>query len=154
MAAGSEKQAIGERRGVGQPRRQRVRLQMVDRDQRLAVRERDRFGHGQADDDAADQAGTGRRGDAVERGKGVVRIAHCLGDDGIECLDMRAGGNFRHDAAERGMLVDLRENHVGQNAAVARLGPFDQGSARLIAGRLNAEDDHVCTIGRAVIAWP
>ena len=38
VAAGREKQAIGKRRGVGQPRSERVRLQMVDRDQRLAMR--------------------------------------------------------------------------------------------------------------------
>jgi hypothetical protein len=34
-----------------------MRFQMIDRDQRLVVHQRDRLGHGQADDDAADQAG-------------------------------------------------------------------------------------------------
>ena len=35
MAAGGEEQAIGKRRRVGEPRRQRMRFQVVDRDQRL-----------------------------------------------------------------------------------------------------------------------
>ena len=67
VAAGGEKQAIGKGHGVGEPRRERVRFQMIDRDQRLVVGQRDRLGRGQADDDAADQAGPGRGGDAVER---------------------------------------------------------------------------------------
>ena len=56
MAAGGEKQAIGKRRRIGEPRGQRMRFQMIDRDQRLVVRKRDRLGRGQPDDDAADQA--------------------------------------------------------------------------------------------------
>ena len=38
VAAGGEKQAIGKRDVVGQPRGQRMRFEMVDRDQRLVVR--------------------------------------------------------------------------------------------------------------------
>ena len=56
---------------------------------------RDRLGHGQADDHAADQARSGRRGDAVEGGESDLRLAHRLGDDGIKGLDMGAGGDFR-----------------------------------------------------------
>ena len=37
VAAGGEEQAIGKRRAVGQPRGQRMRFQMIDRDQRLAA---------------------------------------------------------------------------------------------------------------------
>ena len=35
VAAGGEEQAIRKRRGVGQPRGQRMRFEMIDRDQRL-----------------------------------------------------------------------------------------------------------------------
>ena len=48
VAAGGEKQAIGKRQRAGQPRRQRVGLQMIDRDQRRIVHHRDRFRGGQA----------------------------------------------------------------------------------------------------------
>ena len=37
VAAGGEEQAIGKRRGVGQPRGERVGFEMIDRDQRLAL---------------------------------------------------------------------------------------------------------------------
>ena len=67
VAAGGEEQAIGKRRRVGQPRGERMRFQMIDRDQRLLADQRDRLGGGQADDDAADQSRPGGRGDAVDR---------------------------------------------------------------------------------------
>ena len=95
VAAGGEKQAIGKRRRVGEPRRERMRLQVIDRDQRLVVGKRDRLGRGQADDDAADQAGPGGRGNAVERVERHLRLGHGLGDDVIERLDMGARGDLR-----------------------------------------------------------
>jgi hypothetical protein len=36
----------------------------------------------------------------------------------IERLDMGAGGDFRHHAAEFGVLADLRQHDIGQNAAL------------------------------------
>ena len=57
---------------------------------------------------------------------------------------MSAGGDFRHHAAEFGMLADLRQNDIGQDAALGVAGPFDQSGARFVAGRLDAEDDHRC----------
>ena len=80
---------------------------MVDRDQRLAVGERDRLGRGQPDNDAADQAGARRRRNAVNVGEGLLRLGHRGGDDAVERFDMGACGDFRHDAAEFRMLIDL-----------------------------------------------
>ena len=100
MAAGSQKQAIGKRRRVGEPRRQRMRFQMIDCDQRLVVGQRDRLCGSQPDDDAADQARSGGGGDAVEGAEGHLRLGHGLGDDVIERFDMGAGGDLRHHAAE------------------------------------------------------
>ena len=146
VAAGREEQAIRKRRPVGQPRGERVRLQMVDRDQRLVVHKRDCLGHGQSDDHAADQARSGGRGNAVERGERQLRLVHRLGDDGIERLDMGAGGDFRHHAAERGMLADLRKNDVRQDAALSFRIPLHHGGGGFVAGRFDAEDDHRCII--------
>ena len=73
VAAGGEEQAIRKRRVVGQPRGQRMRFQMIDRDQRLVLHQRDGLGGGQADDDAADQPGAGGGGDAVEVVKAACR---------------------------------------------------------------------------------
>ena len=138
---------------VGEPRGQRMRFQMVDRDQRLVVHQRDCFGRGQPDDHAADQAGSGGRGDAVEGGERHLRLAHRLCDDGIERLDMGAGGDFRHDAAEFGMFADLRQDDIGQDAAAPpSRSPLDHGGGRFVAGRFDAENDHRCIIWVAVIA--
>ena len=144
MAAGGEKKAIGKRRRIGEPRRERMRFEMIDGDQRLVVHQRDRLGRGQPDDEPADQARPGGRGDAVERIEGKLRFRHRRGDDVVERLDMGAGGDLGHHAAEFGVLADLRENDVGQNPAAAVRGPLDQGRGRLVAGRLDAEDDHRC----------
>ncbi len=55
---------------------------------------------------------------------------------------MSARGNFRHHTAEGGVLAHLRQNDIGQNLAPAILEPFDECRGGLIAGRLDAEDDH------------
>jgi hypothetical protein len=108
MATGGEEQAIGERRGVGEPRRQRVRFEMVHRHQRLLVDQRDGLGGGEPDDHAADQAGAGRGRDPVEGLKWKLGLAHCLGNDVVERLDRGARGDLRHDAAEHRVLARLR----------------------------------------------
>ena len=143
VPAGGEEQAIGKRRRVGQPRGQRMGFEVIDRDQRLVVGQRDRLGHGQPDDEAADQTRPGGRRDAVERREADIGLRHRLGDDEVERFDMGAGGDLGHDAAERGMLVDLRQHDVGQNAAaLAVRGEFDHGGGGFVAGRFDAEHDH------------
>ena len=59
---------------------------------------------------------------------------------------MGAGGNFRHHTAEFGMFVDLRKHDVGQDPPSCVAGPRDHGRRRLVAGCLDAEDDHRCII--------
>ena len=60
---------------------------------------------------------------------------------------MRAGGDFRHHAAECRMLADLRENHVGQNTAVTLRIPLHHGGGGFVASRFDAENDHRCIYG-------
>ncbi len=142
MAAGGEKQAIGKIDAVGQPRGERMRLQMIDRDQRCAVDQSDRLGGGQAHDDAADQARSGGRGDAVERGEIALRFRHRLRDQQVQHLDMGTGCNFRHHATERGMFVGLRQHDVRQNPPSPVLIAFDDRGGGLVAGRFDAQHDH------------
>ena len=154
VAAGGEEQAIGKRRGVGEPRGQRVRLEMVDRHQRLAGDQRDRLGGGQPHDHAADQAGPGGGGDAVEIGEAHARLLHRLRDDQVERLDVGARGDLRHHAAERRVLLDLRQHDVGADAAGPGHRPLDHRRRGLVAGRLDAEHDHRGFISRCgVRVW-
>ena len=128
---------------VGEPRGQRVRLEMIDRDQRLLADQRDGLGGGEPDDDAADQAGSGGGGDAVEAGEAHAGIRHRLGDDEVERLDMRARRDLRHDAAEGGVLVDLREHDVGHDPPRPLREPLDHRRRGLVASRLDAEHEHL-----------
>ena len=76
VTAGGEKQAIGKCQRAGQPRRQRVGLEMIDRDQRRIVHHRDRFRGGQPDDDPADQARARGGGDAGQLRKADAGLFH------------------------------------------------------------------------------
>ncbi len=113
VTAGGEKQAIGKRQRAGQPRRQRVGLEMVHRDQRRVVHHRDRLGGGQSHDHAADQAGTGGGGDRRKLRKADAGFFHRRGDDAVEQIDMGARGDLRHHAAERGVFLGLRPHDIG-----------------------------------------
>ena len=108
MAAGGKKQAIGKVDAVGEPRRERMGLEMIDGDERLVVRQRNGLGCRQSDNDAADQARPSRGRDAVQRAERHLRLGHRLADDPVERLDMGARGDLRDDAAELGMFADLR----------------------------------------------
>ena len=105
VPAGGEEQAIGKLGARGEPRRQRMRLEVVDRHQRLVGDHRDRLGGGQPDDDTADQARARGRRHAVDRADRKVGVRQRLGDDPVERLDMRARRDLRHHAAERRVLA-------------------------------------------------
>jgi hydroxymethylbilane synthase len=62
------------------------------------------------------------------------------------------GGDFRNHPAERGMLADLREDDVGQNAAVTFRISFHHGGGGFVASRFDAENDHRCIIWFAAVA--
>jgi len=138
MAAGHEQQQIGEGEiGIGQPRAERMPLQMVDRDQRLADRMRQRLAGDEADHDAADQAGAGGGGDRVDRIETQPGIGERATDERFERLDMRARGDFGDDAAERRMRRLLPGEAVAEHAPVAG---HERGGG-LVAGGFEAEDD-------------
>ena len=124
-----------------------MRFEMIDRDQRLVVHERDRFRGGQPDDDAADQARACGCGDAVELRKIDAGLVHGSFDQHVEHFDMGARGDFRHHAAERRVFVDLGAHDVGENPPAAVRMAFDHGGCGFVAGRLYSQNEH-CVVLR------
>ena len=142
VAARGEQQQIGKREPAVQARDQRVRLEMVDGDQRLAGRQRDSFARHQADEHAADQSGSGRGGDAVEIARPDAGAFERASDQRVDDFDMGARGDFRHDAAISGMGRDLAHHLVGKDFA-GSVGPeFDDRRGGLVAGGLDSQNAH------------
>ncbi len=142
VSAGGEEQAIGERHVIDEAGRERVRLEVVHRDQRLLLDQRDRLGGGQSDDHAADQPGAGRGRNAVELVEVAPGLPHRPADQQVEDLHMGARRDLGYHAAERRMVGDLREHDVRPDLAAPVRQPLDHRGRGLVAGRLDAEDDH------------
>ena len=112
MPARNEQEQIREIEPVGEPCRERVGFEMIDRDEGPAEGERDRLRRCHPDDQAADEAGPGRRRHRIDRGEVEPRLVHGLGDRRIEQVHMGARGNLGHDPAIGGMQVELRAHHA------------------------------------------
>jgi hypothetical protein len=138
VPARDEKQQ--ERKGdiVGEPGRQRMAFEVVDRDQRLARDRRHGLGRRQPDHDAADQAGARRRGDGIEVREVEPRLAQRLFDQEVDGLDMRARSDFGNDAAIGAMTVELGQHDMRADAPRV----VDDRRCRLVAACLEAEHDH------------
>ena len=126
-----------------------MRLKVVDRHQRLVVDQRDCLGGGETHDHAADQAGPGSRGDAVDVSKSLAGLHQGLADDTVERLDMGARGDLRHHAAERGMFGDLRQHDIGQDFAQPVAGALDDRGGGLVACGLDSEYKHGVLLPRS-----
>ena len=147
MPARDEEQEIGKVESVGQARRQRMRLEMVDGDEGQPAPERDRLARDHADQQPSDQAWPGCGRDPVDLAPAKPRISKRLHDCGVQQLDMRARGDLGHHAAIARMQLELGAHHIGENAAPAFAVAAHQGSGRLVAARLDPEDHHrsVCS---------
>jgi hydroxymethylbilane synthase len=134
MPAREQEQQIGEgeaaRHKARQARRQRMALEVIDGDERLACREGQALGQPRADQKAADQPRPGRGRDSAEIRRPQTCLMERMRDHGGKMREVRAGGNFRHHAAERRMIVKLAQHMLGDDAPVRR----EDGHRRLIAG--------------------
>ena len=137
MSARNQQQQIGiVQRRIGQARGQGVAFQVVDRDQRLAARQRQRLGGDQPHHHAANQARPGGGRDGVDIVQGEARIGQRPLDQRGKLFGMRARGDLRHHAAIGAVLVLLRGDALGENVA-ARI---DDRSRRFVAARFDAKD--------------
>ena len=139
MAAGDEQQEIRKAEPVGEAWRERVGLEMIDRDERHAARERDGLPRGDPDDEPADQPGPRRGGDGIDRVPIEAGIGERLGDRCIQHLDMGACGDLRNHAAVVRMEVELRPHHIGEDRSRAiGVAAHDRGRG-FVAARFDAE---------------
>ena len=99
VAARQQEQEIGEGGIVGEARGQRMGLEMIDGNEGFAQGERDGLAGRQADDDAADEAGTGRRRDGIDLGDRHAGLGDGAFDEPVQHLDMGAGRDLGHDPA-------------------------------------------------------
>ena len=120
MPARDEQQQIGEfERRIGQPRAQRVAFEVVDREQRLPARHRQRLGAHQADHHPADQAGPRGRGDRIALVERDISLLEHRRDEGREPVGMRARGDFGHHAAIGRMFLVLRGDPLRDDPPIA-----------------------------------
>ncbi len=110
--------------------------QVVHGDERLAGRDREALGGVGADEQRAGEAGTGRDGDRLDIGQRDPRVQQRRLDHGRDVADVLAACDLGEDAAVRGVQHRLAGDDVRPDDA-ARL---DDGGGRLIARRLDAED--------------
>ena len=120
-------------------RRVEVGLEVVHPDERHVPHERQRLGRAHADEQRADQTRADGGGDGVDAGVLDAGLDDGLGDDRHDQLDVGAAGDLGHDAAEAGVQIDLARHHRRQHVGAAD----HDGRRRLVARRLDAEDDRV-----------
>ena len=146
MPARDQQQQIGRLQAFREADGERMRLQMIDRDQRQLVHERQSLGGRDADQQAADQPRPGRHRHSVKLVQADTRLAHSLGNDLVEALHVRPRGNLRHHAAVAAVLLPLRAHDVGQDAPAPVRGTRHDRRRRLVAARLDAEHQRLALV--------
>ena len=121
-----------------QERREEVALEVIDADERNAARPGERLARREADEERADQPGPGRRRDEADVLEPDARGRERLLERGRQVLEVRARRDLGHDAAVARVRRELRGDHVREHPALA----VEHGDRRLVAGGLDAEDDH------------
>ena len=99
-----------------------------------------RLGGGQTDHHPADQARSGRGGDAVHLAQGQPGIGQGPFDHRIQDFQMGAGRDFRHHPAIGRMGLGLAEDDVGQDLARAGGRPAHHRRRGFIAAGLDAQN--------------
>ena len=114
-----------------------VAFEMVHGDQGQALREGERLGVCDADQQRSREAGAGGDGDGVEIGESDAGLGERGTNHGHDGAQMFAAGELRDDSAVAEVGGDLRGDDGGQRARSA----LDDGGGSLVAGGFNAEDE-------------
>ena len=137
MTAGDQQQQVrkGRRIAFCEACGQGMALQMVHREEWDLMGRCDGLCGHDADKDAADQAGSASRRDAIQFGKIESGFGQGLFDQVADMIQMAARRDFGHHAAEGPVLVELRQHLVGQNAPIFR----HKGGSGLVAAGFESQ---------------
>ena len=118
MATRHQKKEIRKGHRRNQTRTQRMAFKMVYRVIGNAARGGDGLGGDGSDNHPADQPRSTGGGNAVDIRHGDTGMVQRCGYDGIDSVEMRPCGDFRHHPAMCGMNFHLRGYFAGKNAAI------------------------------------
>ncbi len=139
MSAGNHQSDAGKHLvGVFEHHRLQVAVNVVDTDERLAPGPGERFGGSYGNQQSRRQAGTIGYRHGVNIFSCQAGLRQGLAEDRRNVFDVGTGGDFRHDAAERLMQMNLRRHHGGQN--IAAVGDNRRGG--FIAGTFQAQNSN------------
>ena len=138
MTPGDQQQQVWEFDARREPRRQRVRFEMIDRDKRLPGGPGQALCRHRADDQPADQTGTRRGGDPIQPVEVDLRFRHRPPHQTLDMDKMRPRRDLGHDAAIGRVLGDLGMDQIGPDRRQRRVA--DDRDRGFIAARLDAED--------------
>ncbi len=116
-----------------------VAFKMVDGDERKILREGQRLGIGDADEQRAGETWAGGDSDGVKVAEADLRLLNRCTHDRNDGAEMLATGEFRDDSAVARVSGDLRCDDGRKRAGTA----LDDSSSGLVAGRLDGEDEAV-----------
>ena len=137
MAAGDEQQQIGKVEvRIGKPRAERMAFEVIDREQRLARRQRQPLAGKQRHHHAADQARAGRRGDGIDVADRRLGVSQHAPDQIGQDLDVRPRGDLRNHAAVGLMRGILADHRLREDAPIAR----HQRRRAVVAGGFESKD--------------
>ncbi len=147
VAAGNQQQQIGKPDIVREPGGERMRFEMVDREERLLRGPGDALCRHRSDDQPADQPGTGGRRHAIELFDARLGFGERAPDQPCDMVEMRPRGDLRHDAAIGRMLGQLGVDQIGPDQRARAVA--DHRDRSLVAARLDAENSQAaCMQGR------
>ena len=113
-----------------------VAVQVVDRSEWQPPRPGERLRRRQSDEERADQPWALRDRDPFDPVEPDPGLAERLAQDGRDELEVPPRSDLGHDASVLRVQLRLGGDDVGQDLAVVR----DDGGRRLVAGRLEPED--------------
>ena len=136
---GNQEQQVGIGNTLHEPRRESMRLEVVQRYEGFPAGKRHCLCKGKPHGDATDQAGPGRDRDAVKPIKPATSLSKRPLNHGIDEVRMRPRRDLRHDPAIGPVRVELAGDDIRQDSARTRGLPNNHGGGCFVAAGFNAK---------------